>query len=264
MVAACATGGNWPRILSVEGARAQPTRGEWIATYDEALASIAAIMTGELGLPPLRASLYFYPDRTAFRAALEADGYPADFARQTASTLSAVSGFQRVLINDQSMEEVGWLFRVALLAHELTHTLQYEFGGGTRGTSDQWLREGFAEWVEVEVMVRLGFTTRLEARRVMLNRLRDAGIRRLPVLSQMVTFPDWVTLVERFGQEAVYGHAMLAAEFLLERRGLPAAVSYFELFRASDDRVANFRRAFGQDLREFEAEFNVRLATLLR
>jgi hypothetical protein len=31
-----------------------------------------------------------------------------------------------------------------LLAHELTHTVQYELGGGHRGTSDQWLREGFA------------------------------------------------------------------------------------------------------------------------
>ena len=264
LLAGCATGGTWPRILSVEAARAQPTRGEWIATYDEALVSIAAIMTNELGLPPLRASLHFYPDRTAFRSALEADGYPPDFARQTASTLSAVSGFQRVLINDQSMEEVGWLFRVALLAHELTHTLQYEFGGGSRGTSDQWLREGFAEWVEVEVLVRLGFTTRLEARRVMVNRLRDAGLQRLPTLSQLVTFPDWVAVVERFGQEAVYGHAMLAAEFLLERQGLPAAISYFELFRASDDRLANFRRAFGQDLRQFETDFSARLATLLR
>jgi hypothetical protein len=155
MIAACATAGNWPRILSVEGARGQPTRGEWIATYDEALVSIAAIMTGELGLPPLRASLYFYPDRAAFQSALEADGYPADFARQTATTLSAVSGYERVLINDRSIEEVGWLFRVALLAQELTHTQQYEFGGGSRGASDKWLREGFAEWVEVEVLVRL-------------------------------------------------------------------------------------------------------------
>jgi hypothetical protein len=264
-LSACASAGDWPRVLSVEGARGQPTlRGEWIATYDEALVSIADIMTGQLGLPTLQASLYFYPDREAFRLALEADGYTPDFARETAATLSAVSGFKRVLINDRSMEEVGWLFRVALLAHELTHTLQYEFGGGTRGTSDQWLREGFAEWVEVEVLVRLGFTTRGEARRVMLNRLRDAGADRLPTLSQMVTFPDWVGLAQRFGQEAVYGHAMLAAEFLLERHGLSAAIGYFELFRASNDRAANFRQAFGQDLRQFEADFNARLAALLR
>jgi hypothetical protein len=265
LVSACATSGMWPRIVAIDGSGAAgPARGEWITTYDEATASIAAVMTGQLGLPSLHASLYFYPNRDALRAALEGEGYPPDFARQTAETLTAVSGFKRVLINDRAMEDVGWLFRVALIAHELTHTLQYEFAGGTRGTSDQWLREGFAEWVEVEVLVRLGFTTRGDARRVLRDRVRDAGMDRWPPLSRMVTFPEWVDLVQRFGQEALYGYAMLAAEYLVERHGLSAAIGYFESFGASDDRVANFRRAFGQDLTEFEAAFATRLATMLR
>jgi hypothetical protein len=265
LVSACATSGMWPRIVAIDGAGAVgPARGEWIASYDEATASIAAVMTGQLGLPSLHASLYFYPNRDAFRAALEGEGYAPDFARQTAETLTAVSGFKRVLINDRAMEDVGWLFRVALIAHELTHTLQYELAGGTRGTSDQWLREGFAEWVEVEVLVRLGFITRSDARRVLRARVRDAGADRWPPLSRMVTFPEWVDLVQRFGQEALYGYAMLAAEYLVERHGLPAAIGYFQSFGASDDRVANFRRAFGQDLTDFEQVFHARLATLLR
>jgi pyridine nucleotide-disulfide oxidoreductase family protein len=263
--AGCASAGTWPRIVAVSGEpKNAPGRGEWITTYDEAIGSIASIMGGQLGLPPLQASLFFYPDRDAFRGALEAEGYTPDFARQTAETLTAVSGFKRVLINDRSMEDVGWLFRIALLAHELTHTLQYEFAGGKRGTSDQWLREGFAEWVEVEVLVRLGFTTRSDAQRVLRNRIRDAGVNRWPPLSGMVTFPQWVDLAQRFGQEALYGYAMLAAEYLVERHGMSAAIGYFQLFGASDDRVANFRRAFGQDLAEFEAAFNVQLAAMLR
>jgi hypothetical protein len=262
---ACAASGSWPRIVSVEAARGQPTlRGEWIATYDDALVSIAAIMTGQLGLPRLQATLHFYPDREAFRAGLEADGYSPAFARETAAALSAVSGFRRVLIDERSMDEVSWLFRVALLAHELTHTLQYEWSGGSRGTSDQWLREGFAEWVEVEVLVRLGFTTRAEAHRVLLGRLRGAGVARLPTLSQMVTFPDWVRLAQGMGQEAIYGHAMLATEFLLERQGVSAAIRSFELFGASDDRAANFQRAFGLELSESKAAFNERLSAMLR
>jgi hypothetical protein len=264
-VAGCASGGAWPRIVRVQSNSTNaPVRGEWIATYDQAIDSIGAVMTGQLGLPPLHASLYFYPDREAFRGALEAQGYTSDFAQQTADTLTAVSGFQRVLINDRSMEDVGWLFRIALIAHELTHTLQYDFAGGKRGTSDQWLREGFAEWVEVEVLVRLGFTTRNDAQRVLRGRLRDAGARRWPRLSELVTFPQWVGLAQRVGQEALYGYAMLAAEYLLERHGLAAAIGYFQLFGASDDRLANFRRAFGQDLAEFEAAFNERLAVMLR
>jgi hypothetical protein len=264
-VSACATSGTWPRIIEVEsGPDNAAGRGEWIDTYEQAVASIAAVMTGQLGLPALQASLHFHADRDAFRAALQATGYTPAFAQQTAETLTAVSGFRRVLINDRAMEEVGWLFRVALLAHELTHTLQYEFSGGTRGTSDQWLREGFAEWVEVEVLVRLGFTTRRDAQRVLLNRLRDARVSRLPPLSRMITFPEWVDHAQRFGQEALYGYAMLAAEYLVERHGLPAALDYFRLFATSDDRVANFRQAFGQDLATFEARFNARLATLVR
>jgi hypothetical protein len=263
--AGCATAGAWPRVVAVGGASASaPARGEWISTYEEAAASIGSVMSGQLGLPSLQASLYFYPDGETFRGALEAEGYTPEFARQTAETLTAVSGFKRVLINDRSMEEVGWLFRTALLAHELTHTLQYDFAGGKRGTSDQWLREGFAEWVEVEVLVRLGFTTRTDARRVLRNRIRDAGVNRWPPLSAMVTFPQWVDLAQRFGQEALYGYAMLAAEYLVERHGLPAAIGYFELFAASDDRVANFRQAFGQDLSDFEMAFNARLAAIVR
>jgi hypothetical protein len=264
-LSACAAATTWPRVVTVRSdAGPAPLRGEWIDNYDQAVASIAIVMTDQLGLPPARASLYFYPDRAAFQGALEAEGYSPELARQTAATLTAVSGHQRVVINDRAMEDVGWLFRVALLAHELTHTLQYDFADGERGTSDQWLREGFAEWVEVEVLVRLGFTTRAGAQRAIRTRLRDAGANRWPPLSAMVTFPEWVALAERVGQEALYGYAALAAEQLLERHGLPAVIDYFRLFNASDDRIANFRRAFGYDLDAFERAFGERLNAFLR
>lgn len=255
----------WPRVVAVTAITVPPTlRGEWIASYDEALASIAAIMADDLGLPPPDASVYFHPDAEAFRAALEADGYDPALARDTAATLSAVSGYKRVLVNDASMDAQPWPIRIALLAHELTHTVQYEFSGGSRGTSDQWLREGFAEWVEVEVLVRLGFTTRPQAQRVVLGRLRDVGVETLPALSQLVTFPDWVAVIGRSNQEAVYGHAMLATQFLLERTSVDAAIDYFRMFASSDDRLRNFERAFGEPLMTFEQAWLARQAALLR
>lgn len=264
--AGCVTAGSWPRTLTIGDIRARPTmRGEWIASDEEALASIAAIMSRDLGLPPVQASLHFHRDREAFRAALESSGYEPAFARQTAETLVAVSGFRRVLLNDASLRDLPMVFRIALLAHELTHTVQYEWGGGTRGTSDQWLREGFAEWVEVEALVRLGFTTRVQARATIVRRLREAGVARtLPPLSEMVTFPQWVALAQTFGEEPVYGYASIAAGLLLERHGLPKTVAYFERFAGSDDRVANFRQAFGEDLTAFADAFRLHLATLLR
>ena len=264
--AGCVTAGTWPRTLSVADLRAQPTmRGEWIASDEEALVSIAIIMSRDLGLPPVQAELQFHRDRGAFRAALESSGYEPAFARQTAETLVAVSGHRRVLINDAGLQEMPMVFRIALLAHELTHTIQYEWGGGVRGTSDQWLREGFAEWVEVEALVRLGFTTRPRARATIVRRLREAGVARtLPPLSAMVTFPEWVALAQQFTEEPVYGYAALAVDLLLERHGFARAVAYFERFAHSSDRAANFRQAFGEELPAFEAAFRTHLATLLR
>lgn len=264
VLSACASTATWPRVVQAGGGGPAPLRGEWIDNYDQALASIAVVMTDQLDLPPPRAAFYFHRDRDAFQAALEAQGYPPELARQTASVLTAVSGHERVVVNDRALEEVGWLFRVALLAHELTHTLQYDFANGKRGTSDQWLREGFAEWVEVEVLVRLGFTTRPAAQRVLRTRLRDGRADRWPPLSEMVTFPQWVALAEQVGQEALYGYAAIATEHLLEQHGVAAVIGYFRLFGKSDDRLENFRRAFGYELTEFEQSFTERLRELLR
>jgi hypothetical protein len=228
--------------------------GPWIDSYDVALVSIAAMMQDDLGLPEVRASLHFYRDREAFRVALEGSGYSAEAATLTARTLAAVGGFRRVLINESELDDAPWPIRIALIAHELTHTVQYEWSGGTRGTSDQWLREGFAEWVEVQALTRLGFTTPARARATVIDRIRDAGgSKALPPLSKMVTFGDWVLLAQRFDQEAFYGHAWLATELLIQRHGVGKVMSYFALFAGSDDRLANFRRAFREDLPQFEA-----------
>lgn len=241
--------------MNIGDIAAQPVaRGEWIDSYDTALASIAALMEKDLKLPEPNAVLYFHRDRGAFQAALEADGYSADAARVTASTLTAVSGYRKVLINDAALEPAPWPVRVALLAHELTHTLQYEWAGGARGTSDQWLREGFAEWVEVQALTRFGFTTPARARATVAGRIRDAGgTRAFPPISRMVTFADWVGLLQRFDEEAFYGHAWMATDLLIERHGVAKVIAYFESFAASGDRLANFRLAFGQDFQDFEA-----------
>jgi hypothetical protein len=263
--AGCASASSWPQVLVVDEVRSAPSRqSAWIDSYETAVASIADVMTRDLGLPPARAALHFHRDSDAFQAALEASGYDPALARDTARTLGAVGGSGRVLINDASLREAAWVFRVALIAHELTHTLQYDFAGGIRGASDQWLREGFADWVEMRVLVALGFTSEREARRVVLSRVRDEGAGRFPPLAQMATFPDWVRLAGTIEQEALYGYVMLAAELLLDRHGLAAVIEYFRMFGRSDDRFANFRLAFGDDLAAFETAFGAHLARLLR
>ena len=264
-MSACTASTGGPVVLSIPDVRAQSVRvGAWVDTYDTAVVSIAAILERDLGLPAIQASLYFYADRNAFQQALELDGYEPALARDAAATLSGIAGFRRVVLNDANLRWLEWPNRVALLAHELTHTVQYEFSRGRRSTSEQWLREGFAEWVEVYVMDVLDFTTWNQARAIAAQRVRDAARKPPPAFSEMVTYPDWVRTVQRSGEAAVYAQALLAADLLIARHGRDAVVGYFRLFETSEDRLANFRAAVGQDLSAFEVVFRDHLAGIRR
>ena len=255
--AACVASKSGPLVLSIPDVRAPSVRaGAWIDTYESAVASIAEILERDLRLPAIQASLYFYDDQNAFQRALELDGYEPAFARDAAATLSGIAGFRRVILNDANLRWLEWPNRVALLAHELTHTVQYEFSRGRRSTSEQWLREGFAEWVEVYVMDVLGFTTWDRARGIALQRVRDAARKQPPpTFAEMVTYPEWVRMVQRSGEEGVYAQALIAADLLIARHGRDAVVGYFRLFETSEDRLANFRAAFGEELPAFEVVF---------
>jgi hypothetical protein len=227
--------------------------GAWIADYESALATIASIIRDDLSLPLGDAALLFYRDREGLAAALRESGYTDQLAQQSARSLVAIGGFRRVLINDAVVSEMLWPHRIALIAHELTHTLQYEIAGGRRGASEQWLREGFAEWVRAEVSSELGFTTRSAARLPARRDVRAADV--VASLDNLVTFPDWVGVAQRTGTDVLYAQALLAVDVLVEQHGAPAIVDYFRRFGGSDDRHAHFRAAFGEDLDTFTRRF---------
>jgi hypothetical protein len=257
---ACAHAGAWPHVISTSTVDSRPLpTGDWISDYPGALATITSVMRSDLHLPVGDTSLMFYRDRDAFRDALIQNGYDRQLAIDAARTMTAVSGFRRVLLNDEIVEAMEWPSRVGLLAHELTHSLQYDVARGRRGTSDQWLREGFAAWVEIEVLIALRLTTRQDARRLAVQRVRDAGP--LPPLRELVTFPQWVSMAQRTGTDAIYGQAMLAASQLIERHGAPAVVGYFGRFSRSNARQANFRDSFNENFRDFDQKFSTYLKT---
>ncbi len=231
---------------------------ESIASYGRASSTIADIFQKELGFPPFTATLHFYSHRGAFEAALLDSGYDAALARTTASVMAAVGGHRGVLINEAALAPMPWPARVGLLAHELTHTLQYELTGGTRGTSDQWLREGFAEWVAMRVMNRLRAMPIDSYRREKLDKLRASNHARAPRLNEMATFPRMVALAAR-NDIAPYAQAFLAVDALIERHGPAGILRYFEAFRRSPDRLANFAAVFGEDLDTFDAAMRERL-----
>ena len=228
-----------------------------ISDYDVAATTIAWMVEQEVGVAPFPVSFRFFPTPQAFEAMLLQVGYDAQLARETSLEMRAVGGHRAVLLNESKLVTLSWPDRVALLAHELTHTLQYELGGGRRGASDQWLREGFADWVSIRVLERLRVQPRGDLRRQRIEEFREDGSRISP-LSAMVTFPEWVRLSTRT-QGSSYLQAFLAVDFLIERHGMRAIVDYFSRFASSDDRLGNFRATFGEDLAAFEKTLIARL-----
>ena len=242
-----------PHIVSIPqpSVRAATTLDE-IGDNRTAAVTIASVFDLQLGIPRFPATLEFYPHTDAFEKALLRVGYDAELARSTAARMTAVGGYRGVMLNDGKFGLLSKPQRVAMLAHELGHSFQYELGGGRRGASDQWLREGFAEWLSIRVIERLGGVSMATIRRDRERELRAAGRSGTPRLAQLVTFPAWVRASERH-KDTMYALAFVAVDILLERHGMPAVIDYFRRFAASDDRVAAFRAAFGDDLGTFEA-----------
>lgn len=256
----CATTPRDPWVLDTAGVSARGTELSRIGTYEQALATTLAIMSRDLGLPRVEARLAFLPDDPTFERFLREIGYPPALARDTAEVMTAIGGHRMVLINQRRMERDGWPRRVSLLAHELTHVLQYEVGGGQRGTSAQWLREGFAEWVSLRVMETLGQIDGGLVRRHALQRVRSfGGPAAVPQLADLGAFRAWVAQSRTPAGEILYDLALVAVMELVDAHGATAVVRYFSLFERRQDRAANFREAFGISEPDFAEDVTRRI-----
>jgi hypothetical protein len=216
------------------------------------------VFSRELGVQPFPVTFHFYPDRAAFEAGLVEAGQDAASARETAAAMVGVGMHGRVLLNHDGLDAIPWPERVRMLAHELVHSLQYELADGSRGTSEQWLREGFAEWVAFMTVERLGGYPLADLRHHQLALFRASDRSRAPRLDDMLTFAQWVPLAGRH-EIAPYPQAFLAADLLVERHGAPAIIGYFRQFASTHDYELAFRRAFREDRAAFEAALDERL-----
>jgi hypothetical protein len=260
----CATRTTHARDITLENIHASPAReASSIDNYDRALISIAAITEQDLGLPKLRGVLHLVPDREALYAVLSAHGADPVVARGAANTMLAIGGYRAVYVNEAAFARLNWNARLAILAHEVAHAAQYEWAEGRRGTSDQWLREGFADWVQAHVLDALGVLT-LDG---ILSRnsrwISRTGMReQLPALSDLANFSEWVAVSNGPASKLLYPYAYVATDFLIQRHGVDAAISYFRLFATSDDRFANFKQAFGEEWGAFDGALRDHLAQL--
>lgn len=265
IAASCASAPSQPRVIpfpQVVDETAKP--GGLITNYSEALLAVLSVMQNDLGFPPLAGSLRLYYDRASMEAGLVGEGYDADYARQIASKLDGISRPGLVLANDAVLRWQHWPQRMIFLAHENTHVAEYALAGGRRSSSDQWLREGLAEWVAWRVAdaLNLGsFAARKRAVALALRQARDKH--ELLTFSELASQTAWVRTGNRKTTQAMYFEVFFAADLLIERHGLPAVLDYFRLFASSNAPAANFRAAFHEDLASFEDAFEKNLKRLL-
>jgi hypothetical protein len=259
---ACATALREPWTIDSPSLKSTAvSRADWVASWPQALATVLDVFESHLGLPPLEVRLVFLPDDPTFERLLLEIGYSPALARDTVKTMTAIGGRRSVLLNESRMADDSWPARVGLLAHELTHVLQYELGGGVRGTSEQWLREGLADWVELQVLVELRAVEAWPVRADLLQRTRDAD---LPPLSALATFPSWVSENRARPDVDLYAAAQVAVDLLIDLHGIGAVLDYFGRFAVSQEREAHFKDAFGQTVDAFDAEFRQHLRGTLR
>jgi hypothetical protein len=234
--------------VGVNAATESPRR----ARYAQDVTAIAAAFESALALPPVEVPLVLFPNRRAFATGLIERGYTPELA-EIASGFDAIGGASAVLVNAQIVDRYERRRRIRLLAHELVHSMQYRWGGGTRGASEQWLREGFAEWVACRVAAHLRAGDFDELRDEALAPLSAVQPGTAPApLEGLSTFPQWATAQRRSGGR-LYAQAFLGAELLIDTYGTAALAEYFTRFATGTERRQAFSDSFGMDLAAFES-----------
>jgi hypothetical protein len=238
-----------------------------IDTYQDALDAIVSVMTEDLQIPVPRTSitLYFYPDREAFAQGLT-DRFNNDPTLARAVAKSALGRLRQTregkqfVVNDEILAGLRWPERIHVLAHELTHIVQYELAEG-KLAGDLWLIEGSADWVAYRVLEVLGLDTMSRRKDLKIAQVRQEQ-ERTP-LSEMITAQDWQALNSRYGSAIPYAQAFLATDMLISQRGLSAVMDYFRRVPHATDLSENFQAVFGMELSTFQQGFTAYLENLL-
>ena len=248
---------------------APPSDARTLGSTRAAVRAIAAIMTKHFGLAlPDRVTVYVYAGRRPFERGLIQDARVSPGLAAKLSDVAIGVGLRgQILLNEGAPARTG-REQLRLIAHELTHVSQIDLAGG-EGRGEQWLAEGMAEWVAFSTLERLGLDT-LSSRRL----AAASGIRNHASLLQgglaleaRGTPPGFTRWHVRDGSLPTYQLAFLMADHLIARQGLDTVRAYFASFAQSSDRHANFRRAFGESITEFEsgmlAHLNVTVGLLV-
>jgi hypothetical protein len=235
-----------PGLAEVGGVAAPPL-------HRGAVDDVVAVMRG-LGLAlPADVEVHVYDTRAAFRRGLidEAD-VPAERVEEIASFAAGLARPGRVLLHSRAAR--GRREWRRLIAHELTHVVQFALAGGD-GRADQWLAEGVAERVAFESLERLGLDTLAErrARALKSARLHPGLAGGQLDLAALGSAREFTLRHQRDGSLETYQLSFLMADYLVERVGLDGVLGYFRACRRLD-RGQAFVATFGRPVQQFEVE----------
>ena len=254
------------RIQLSAGAGDTPVVASAIHDYRSAAQAIAGVLGNVLQLPVPAYTMEVHATRAGFEAALvqhlkltpEAAHGAADFAK-------AAVGGRRVVVNDPLLSADPWPERLVTLAHEVVHASQLELAGNRSLVRNQWLVEGFAEWVAFQVVHELGVRQLPEEKLKMIAQARGAHSKvGLAPLADMDTLAQWLAVRKARGFDATYPYAFLATDFLIQRHSYDKVLAYFRRHRESPDSRANFEAVFGEALPAFQQALDAHLAQLLK
>ena len=241
-----------------------------IGNYQDAVDAIVSVMTEDLQIPVPRTSftLYFYPYREAFAQGLteKFNTDPAvarEIAKSALGRIRQTKEGKQLLFNEAILDSLGWPDRIHVLAHELTHIVQYELARG-RLAGDLWFIEGSADWVAYRVLEALGLDTFSRRKNQKIAQVkRESEHLPLPALSQMATVQDWDVLSARYGSVMPYAQAFLATDLLIQQHGLSSVMEYFRRVSHSRSRLEIFQAVFGEEPSAFEREFTTYVEGIL-
>src|SRR2546429_8250801 len=110
---------------------------------------------------------------------------------------------------------------VQTCALPISHVSQRRLAEGGRGGAAQWILEGHADWVKVQVLDLLGVRPYRESRDEIVRSVIGSKMpaKFFPDLEVLATNAGWTTARNQFGAPATYGQAFLAVDWLVERYG---------------------------------------------
>ena len=283
IIQGCAAG---PRVLTIPSATGAIRNIDYQpGDYEKTLAAITSVMATDLKLPFIHGVVTFYPSQASYEAgvmrATEEDlvrvreqlgprGNQLNreavllAAKRSAVSSAALAMYRQVLVNEWTFAKTPASQQLRTLAHELTHVVQKEMVDGRLVLLDQWLAEGFAEWVGYKVADILAVEAIAKSRETALDLIATAkSYQTFPSLQQLVLNSDWITWSRTLGRPATYSQAFIAVDYLIEQKGLAVVIRYFALFKKLNDHKRNFAAAFGEPISSFDDKFTRHLEALL-